>query len=112
MTRQEMFDRAVRGLRAQGWAQCMQTAHAGCAYENDLGQRCAWGHVDTSLSRIDPSVYTLYNRGQGVAGQLSLIDAGWAQQLQNVHDSYPLPEEMEAAYRIFADTHNLHFPED
>lgn len=114
-TRQEMFDRAVRGLRAQGWRQAIG-ADGACRYRTTDRDgkvlRCAWGHVDTSLSDYEGSLTSLRNCGYGIAGRLDEHDASWAQSLQMVHDRADSPAKMEAAFRQFGLQYGLAWPEE
>ena len=111
LTKQEMFNRAVRGLRSQGFTRCM-VAGMGCSYGDGEGHHCAWGWVDTSLANEIGSVYALRDRGIGVAAQLSTDDVEFAAALQTAHDCGLTPVRMEGSLRALAERHNLTWPED
>lgn len=109
-SRQEMFDRAVIGLRSQGF----QRAHepGGCVYQTHDGLRCAWGWIDMSLDRNDGgSVSTLRSRKRGIAEFLNADDADWAAGLQSCHDMGMTPDNMVYQLVRFADRYGLIFPE-
>lgn len=112
MNRQEMFTRAVLGLRSQGWARCMDK-RGGCSYDDGDGKRCAWGHVDPSLSGADfRNVSDLFHLKVGVASTInSALDLAFAAQLQTTHDVNPIPSNMESEFRCIAQINNLIFPE-
>lgn len=85
LTRQEMFDRAYLGLAGQGFAQAK--IDGGCVYLAPDGTRCAWGHVDTSLtSHYQCGVTWLREDCIGIAGNLTADDLKFAVALQNAHD--------------------------
>ena len=112
ITRQEMLDRAVRGLASQGWERCIND-RGGCAYANSIGQRCAWGWVDPSLSKDNVGdVVTLRNMKIGVAGTLAKSDLDFARSLQSIHDSSVTRTGMHEEYVAFARKHGLAWPTD
>jgi hypothetical protein len=121
ITRQEMLDRAVRGLRGQGWRQAMvetEIGYKGCKYMTPDGRRCAWGHVDPEgtgrLGSEGITVRGLWEKRVGVAATLDPDGLSFATDLQQVHDNHGIelaPEELEAAFREFAALHKLSFPE-
>ena len=109
-SRQEMFDRAFRGLRGQGFEMC--GSRVSCLYEDpSTDRRCAWGHVDTTLHERDwGSVNHLHSEGIGVAAQLGVDDLSFAQQLQRCHDGSRNPAEMESLLRDLASRYGLTVP--
>jgi len=110
MTIQEMFSKAVVGLRGQGFERALR-ADGGCAYLTVDGRRCAWGHVDTDLDlHADGSVKTLRNIGEGLAGELDDEGIRFALDLQNAHDSAHNPEMMEGNLREVAIQYGLEWP--
>lgn len=115
-TRQEMFNRAWKGLKAQGFERAL-TDDDRCVYLTADGKRCAWGHVDPEgTTREDvpngASVYKLNHKGLGLAACLFNGDLEWADRLQRVHDAGNTPEAMRASLVEFADRHGLTIPED
>ncbi len=125
MTRQEMFDTAVRGLRSQGFERCardvpteMPDGTIGmlpmCVYDDGAGRHCAWGWIDSGiLPGQSPSIWGRATVDQsGPAAQLSKSDINWAERLQAVHDNAGDPANMELALREFAATEHLVFPEE
>lgn len=82
--RQEMFDRAVRGLASQGFEKC--EIGGSCRYADNEGRHCAWGWVDPSLTSSDmESVYGI--RHKGVAATMSEDEIlGFGLSLQKAHD--------------------------
>lgn len=110
-TRQEMFNRAAKGLRKQGFLRSMDVES--CIYDDGEGRRCAWGHVDKSLTKKDgaASVYVLRRRGRGLAGHLLPEDVGFAATLQDAHDHALSPNEMRQGLFQFAKQYSLHTQE-
>lgn len=120
---QEMFDRAVRGLRTQGFkraaADDSDPEHdATCHYEFKDPQgrvlRCAWGHVDHSIyGGVEGSVDTLRSTCHGLAAFLRVDDGSleFARGLQAAHDNHPDPSAMEAALRDLGRRSGLSWPE-
>lgn len=80
LSRQQMFDLAFIGLRNQGFVPAYE--HGRCRYLTEDGRRCAWGHVDTSLSIETESVYYVGNPEIIDIDQ----DGEFALELQNIHD--------------------------
>ena len=127
MTRQEMFDKAVIGLRSQGWERCSIFEGAAgverCVYQKRVGdsvQRCAWGWVDQSLTGlISGTVGNLRERGIGLAADLSYAEANWADNMQAAHDNFNYAgtvvffeaPPMEQRFREFAADNDLIWPE-
>ena len=115
LTKQEILDRAVDGLRNQNW----EPAYSGgnCQYLTTSGHRCAWGHVDTSL--------TVESCAASYTPLFDTIcdDTEFADSLQAAHDSAADPQvraaarynfkygEMENNFRKFAAYHGLVFKE-
>ena len=115
-TRQEMFDRAVRGLASQGWQQCVleedEFGGRNCVYSRD-GKHCAWGWVDQAAwSHLDTPLNRLAEAGVGFAGKLSMSDRSWARALQNTHDNNEQPKQMLLAMYNFGQASGLSWPED
>jgi hypothetical protein len=101
MTKQEMFDRAWKGLESQGWATSYGVLSNGvpaCRYatrdENGVVQaRCAWGWVDpvntdraAEFAYEGLSVTDLARKEFGLAAKLGIDALEFAQELQEVHD--------------------------
>lgn len=87
-TYQEMFDRAYRGLAAQGFHQAA-TMIGSCVYYDPMtGRRCAWGHVDPVGTQNVGSVTlrALHQLGLGLARELNEREILFAQDLQAAHD--------------------------
>ena len=110
LTKQEMFDRAVRGLRSQGYK--ASTKGGICRYSNDDGCRCAWGWVDPSLTSAQlGTIHTLRKDKIGVAADLDSEGAMFAYQLQGAHDLADGPLDMENRLRAFGEKYLLTWPE-
>lgn len=117
ITRQEMFNRAVVGLRSQGWVQSnidgpFSGSAQSCAYvKGDL--RCAWGWVDRSLTAANNgTVGSLAYAKIGVAAELIDDHLTFAGDLQQLHDLATSTANMEARFRSFGAYHQLTWPED
>lgn len=106
-TKQEIFDLAFNGLRAQGFRQSAE--EGGCLYRGPDGLKCAIGHC------IADSDYRSHFEGErkdafeaaGVSGPLF----AFACELQRAHDLSHGPKNMEHQLRGFAEEHNLTIPE-
>lgn len=110
MTRQEMFTRAVHGLKSQGWVRSVAAGR--CSYDNGNGKRCAWGHVDPSLSGSDlRDILSLHQDKVGVAGALLAEDLTFVCHLQSAHDLSREPQVMAMEFQALATQYNLTFPE-
>lgn len=122
LTKQEMFERAVRGLASQGWEQSQDPDNGQCLYatvaEDGLVlRRCAPGASppDGTAGHESMTVIDLRAHRIGVAAELSDEDAVFAQELQQVHDgqgSRAPAIEMRRAYAKFGYHHGLKWPED
>ena len=140
LTKQEMFDRAWNGLKAQNWERSVTSAPNGqmnsCNYLTRKADgaviRCAWGHVDpegTAAADENPdtankSVKILHQRGVGLAAELTPDDTlPFACALQYCHDDptyflvdpiISLPptdeERVELSMRVLAKSHELTIP--
>jgi hypothetical protein len=115
-SRQEMFDRAVRGVRSQGFQQCSNGAS--CRYRHMRADgtvmRCVWGWVDPEGTESDPcgTVFFLRENKVGLAATLSEEDAEWARGLQVAHDgASEKVGDMESRLRRFGTDHGLVWPE-
>ena len=118
-SRQEMFERAVRGLAGQGWKRAVidDVRSLGCMYLTDDGRRCAWGHVDPN-GTVGPtgrvyggSIRTLTHVGHGLAPRLSEEDLDFALLLQGTHD-HATNETLRSCFVRFGKYHNLTWPAD
>lgn len=113
ITRQEMFNRAWNGLKAQGW----QRSYDGdrCVYVHPSGLRCAWGHVDQSLTdkfNGEGDVYYLSSSShESLASELNGADLDFAAQLQFAHD-HADERPMEGAMRSLAFEYGLTIPDE
>lgn len=114
MNIQEMFNRAVIGLRSQGFERCRTPDEGGCAYSNSDGTKhCAWGWVDSTLGpEVESYIDNLAERRIGVAGDLNLRELDFARQLQQAHDDSKTPDSMQQSLRGVARIWSLQFPEE
>lgn len=115
LTKQEMFDRAYRGLAKQRWRQCVSESDSDeCRYNGPNGMHCAWGHVDTRIpkSREGVNVYRLANLKVGLAAQLLADDSlmVFAEQIQSAHDDNSEPRGMREEFKALAKEHGLKIP--
>lgn len=110
MNRQEIFDKAWNGLKAQGFRRSADE-HGSCLYRGPNGLKCAIGHCisDEAFnhrwegSRDEPF------KAAGVGGWGSQ-KYEWAIELQNAHDTASDPSDMEGGLRRFAKKHKLTIP--
>lgn len=136
LTKQEMFDKAVIGLRSQGFAQCINDAGA-CRYvgnyQAERVMHCAYGWVDPNQGNNAGSVWDLMHgnatnaygetRDIGpVALEIRLLDSVFAKtdiytflgELQAAHDTVTgddAAEQMVANLKCVAKQFNLTWPE-
>lgn len=109
LTKQEMFDRAYRGLASQWWKRAF--GPSGCVYQTDDGRRCAWGWVDMSLDRSHRGgVERLRDRKVGLAGELPDDLFQFADELQVCHDACCNVDLHDHFDRLASD-HGLTIPE-
>lgn len=115
MTKQEMFDAAVRGLSSQAW----QTSYVegyGCAYLGDNGRRCAWGWVDPSLTDEEGGVARLRAMRIGIAATLNEDQLEFASLLQLCHDEQHMvpdaQQQMLDSFIAIGQNHDLIWPAD
>lgn len=117
-SRQEMFNRAWEGLKAQRWVKSYSFTEGACVYakRDEFGnviRRCAWGHVDpegTSFTGL-ASVRALADCGVGLAPRLPFQDLLFAQELQNTHDESKDGDDMQERMRALASDYALVVPE-
>lgn len=118
LTRQEMFDRAVRGLRSQGWRPARVPDTNLCLYKTEVDGvlcRCAWGWVDpeaTANPNVEGTLWDLNTDGVGLAAELNIDDLEWARRLQQAHDASQNSSELQRSMHIFGTESHLTWPED
>lgn len=112
MTKQKMFNKAVRGLRSQEFKQCLN-AHGEPMYNDGNGMHCSWGWVDRSLKPSDSTYYVegLAADRVGVAPSLDIEQMEFARQLQWCHDDSPTPAAMERRLRRLGEREGLSWPQ-
>jgi hypothetical protein len=109
LTKQEMFDRAYRGLASQGWRAAL--SGSACAYVGMEGMRCAWGWVDLSLTEIHRgTVEDLRNAKIGLAANLDFDDLAFASDLQRCHDESKDGDGMRSDFNAMALRYGLTIP--
>lgn len=112
MTKQEMFDKAVRGLASQGWKRCRNPIVDQCVYSNDQGMHCAWGWVDESLKGELGGIMELRNEEIGLASSMDDDLAYFAVSMQKGHDNGFRPYSMLLRFRSICDENHLIWPSD
>lgn len=117
MTIQEVFDKAVRGLRDQGWRKASvggDWISGACKYRTSSGLRCAIGHV------IPDEKYSPKLEGRSaydVAHHIGLViedmpSGFFLNRLQECHDQALNRLDMHRRFRAFAARYGLEFPAD
>lgn len=111
-TRQQLFDRAVRGLASQGWEQSLKFNRgvSSCAYRGAADTRCAVGWLFDGEVSDEMNVMGV---GKLIDNKLVEVDkelVPFLLQLQRMHDSHDWPEYMEKAYRQYAAANDLLWP--
>lgn len=110
ITRQEIFDLAWKGLKAQGFEKSYDPSF-GCLYRGPEGRRCAIGHVipddryATTLEGKSPLTIEVSS-----AANLSENDTSFADDLQMCHDKADTPNGMRKRLTDFAAKHHLTIP--
>lgn len=112
LSRQEIFDKAYRGLEAQGFEKSFGE-YGRCAYRGSEERRCAAGFIIPD-DRYDPSmeglgadnVVEIFHLRDIVAYSEDIFI--WSLQL--CHDRTSTPEEMQNCLREFAREYALTIP--
>lgn len=108
LTKQEMFNRAYRGLASQGFERCTSgEGKHGCLYVDDNGRHCAWGWVDTSLTK---EVSGYIGSIGGIAATLGQKNKYFAARLQQAHDNAVTPEGVKNRLKQLAKEFDLKVP--
>lgn len=126
MTKQELFNQAIKGLAAQGFQRAMGLRGV-CEYRAPEGRKCFVGQLipdDKYTPAMDQGEE--YSSGVGVDALLERFpflepalladdeedgDASrWLFLAQRVHDAHANPADMRDGYREFAAAHNLTLP--
>jgi hypothetical protein len=105
-TKQELFDKMVRGLHVQDWERSMREGSVyHCAYLGAGGRKCAIGHLLSEVEAIQES--------QTVSDLCP--DHPYIEFLvtcQRAHDLSVKPDEMWERFKRIAKEHSLTFPSD
>lgn len=109
LTNQEIFNKVVAGLAAQGFQQC-GTEDICQYYDPATGYRCAIGQL------IPPEEYSESLEGKGVEKLeiflgYSPAQIGFLRLLQIAHDASDTPDFMKDKLRNMAAAYNLELPE-
>ncbi len=107
-TRQEIFDLAWNGLKAQGFERARHKI-GGCAYRDEAGRRCAIGHCipdDAYEDELEGPI------GRDVldAANISQADLEFCRNLQRRHDYADGPKDMADGLIQFARDNALTIP--
>lgn len=112
-TMQELFNKAVLGLRAQGWERGVGVPGT-CVYLNWKGNRCAYGHMmsveflgtlhDEDWMMVSECIMDKYMTAPGRELREFVSDC------QRAHDKSICPDDMERRMRAVAEKYNLTFP--
>lgn len=110
-TRQEIFDLAWNGLKAQGFERSLNSSHT-CAYRGENGMRCAIGFCidDANYDEELLEENSAQNPAVLDAARIDQADEAFADELQDMHDNAFTPEIMEERLRAFALRQNLKVP--
>jgi hypothetical protein len=106
-TKQELFDKMVRGLHAQGWeVSRVEGSTYYCAYRGAGGRKCAIGHL---LSEVEAIQY----EGQTVSDLCpDHPHIEFLVTCQQAHDFSTHPDVMHEWFKRIAKKHSLTFPSD
>ena len=123
-TLQQVFDRALNGIRAQQYRRAVSQLE-GCAYLSHNGDKCAIGHCidDPELARridsnpdADTSIEVVLPLHSELQDLFNGIDAQVLSDLQEIHDKRAVcpggfytgsPEEFEQGMQSFAKVYGL-----
>ena len=113
LNKQEMFSRAVTGLRSQGFRQCLDDHPESPepVYAHTDGRRCAWGWVDRSLTPNHDSTFFVDELHAGIAPRMTMDELEFARELQWCHDDSRTPAAMERRLRRLGEREKLRWPE-
>lgn len=108
-TRQEIFDLAWNGLKAQGFKRSKVVGGPRCLYRSQNGLKCAIGHC------IPDEIYSPLMEEEGLDKVMEIIGVPdnlfpFAEDLQHAHDGAESPAGMEGNLRRFAERHSLTIP--
>lgn len=111
-TRQEIFDLAWNGLKAQGFVQSVNKTGS-CVFRGPNGTRCAIGHCIPD-DKYDPR---MDREGEYFDAAFDAAGVGWrdrifAHNLQNAHDNGEEPKSMERYLRNLAGEYGLTIPSE
>ena len=114
-TRQEIFDIAWTGLKAQDFTQSAANEY-GCLYRGPNGLRCAIGHCisDEEYQEVFEGTGILADGGHSIrkAARISADDLGFVGDLQAAHDENPAPDAMKEAFLDLALRYSLTVPSE
>lgn len=110
LTRQEIFDRAARGLRSQGFTRSGEVrdddiwrGSFGCMYTDPVGNHCAagWVIVDVKVppTHLSDAFDDLWNALPAVQDRIGKDDVNFVCALQIAHDEGVTPELMVSKLR-------------
>lgn len=118
MTKQEIFNQAVRGLAKQGFERSYESKggiFGVCQYRDSNGRKCAAGHLLKNKDYLPDmegtqasadSVRKALRRSSGIlARQIPFVT-----DVQKAHDNGFTPEEMKRLLREVAEEHKLRIP--
>lgn len=112
MTRQEIFEKAVRGLASQGFEKCIDASGACVYHDRRTGHHCAWGWVDPSLDEhVYGNIHSLRAHDRGLIMQVQLDDLPFVGDLQDAHDGAENPAVMRGRLENMAIRYALVWPE-
>lgn len=109
---QKVFNRVYRGLAKQGWKQALDKKLNSCQLLDDVGNRCAIGHLVPigdlrKRSWINNDLYP--DEIAELAKKLG-VTIEFLRDLQAHHDEGEGGKLMRERFRLFAQNHNLTCP--
>ncbi len=114
-TRQEAFNIAYLGLKAQGFERAIAN-DSSCRYRAPEGKKCAFGHL------LSDKLYTPAFEGRTATAVINELnrcktkhpfrieDRDFYDNLQQVHDEGNTLEVMQKGLKLFAKNNNLTIP--
>jgi hypothetical protein len=111
ITKQEMFTRAITGLKSQDFERCANE-YGEPLYADGKGRHCAFGWIDTEITSDQSTWYIddLAGDYKGLASRMTMEQLEFARQLQWCHDESTTPASMERRLRRLGEREDLVWP--
>ena len=112
MTKQELLDKAIAGLAAQGYMRCKDVW--GCLYWRADGSRCAVGHLlsedlakEAACNHWGSVYFMAPENYQALCREIGAVDSRFLNSLQLAHDMGHTPDQMRKNLKGLAERYGL-----